>query len=226
VRCPYKWYNNTVIWQPDSNGFKGPWLTHCEGGENATTPWHEVFNTIVVNTDYQRYVGNGPSGGAWLGQCSSVCRRMICGTSNEAYDYCILWRDVPNPETHFFQEILNKAIGGNPVSSGGATNYNTLTAWKASTQFNNSKTKYGPGFHNNSFQVDPQMPSCPTGGSVPSLTARMSYRPAASQANSGYSNTSTAPSGESMLGWLVKPSPWIGALQPGATDMPVGVQNP
>jgi hypothetical protein len=29
-----------------------------------------------------------------------------------------------------------------------------------------------------------------------------------------------------MSGWKVKPSPWIGALNPGATDMPVGVQNP
>jgi hypothetical protein len=106
VRCPYKWYNNTVIWSPDANGKKGPWLTHCEGDESATSPFHENFNNIVMVLDYQRYVGNAPSGGAWLGQCSSVCRRMITTGANEAHDYCILWRDVPNPETHFFQEII------------------------------------------------------------------------------------------------------------------------
>jgi hypothetical protein len=225
VRCPYKFFNNTVIWSPDANGNKGPWLTHTEGGDNATSPYHENFNNIVMVMDYQRYVGNGPSGGgAWLGQCSSVCRRMITTVASEAHDYCILWRNVPNPETNFFQEILHIAIGGNPISVGSPQDFNTLAAWQASGKFNESKGKYAPGFHANSFQIDPQMPS---GVTAPAdLNARMSYRPAASQASSGYASTTNAPSGESMAGWLVKPAPWIGALDPAGTDCPVGVQLP
>jgi hypothetical protein len=233
---PLKWYNNTIIWAPDTQGAVDSYMNHITGNENATIAWHETFNNIYVRIDYQRYTGTDFVGNNWMGHQDEVVSSLNCGgESHELYDYEILHRDVPNPASPFFKWCLDSTVHGQSVFSHGAGSYSSLANWLAGVQseaggvankFNESKGIYAPGFHAHSFQVNPQIPSCPTGGSVPDFDTRRNYRPAASQANNGFSGTTNAPSGESMAGWKVKPSPWIGALNPGATDMPVGVQNP
>ena len=61
---------------------------------------------------------------------------------------------------------------------------------------------------------------------MPDFDARRSYRPAAAQAANGYTGAVNSPAGQSMASWAVLPSPWIGALDPNGSAMPIGVQNP
>jgi hypothetical protein len=235
---PLKWYNNTVIWSPDTGGNESTWMA-CLRGDNPAVlgPFHEVFNCIWVRTDYQRYTGTGPSGGTWEAQNDEIVSRCVCGGgSKEIYDYIILHRDVPNAAKPLFLDIVDTPVRGQAASSHGAGGYTSLANWLSGTtsflngsipnKFNESKVIYSPGFFANSYQVNPQISSCPPGGVVPDFDTRRSYRPAAAQANNGYSGTTNSPAGQSMASWKVLSSPWIGALDPHGSSVPVGVQNP
>ncbi len=203
-------------------------MHHIRGDNPAVLgPFHEVFNNIFVRTDYQRYTGTDANGAYWIGQNDEIVSRCVCGGgSKEIYDYTILHRDVPNPVSSLFHDMVDTPIFGQAASAHGAASYASLAAWLASAKFTASKGIYSPGFFANSYQVNPSIPSCPSGGFVPNFDTRRNYRPAASQAANGYPGTVNSPAGQSMASWKVKPSPWIGALDPNGSTTPIGVQNP
>ena len=224
---PLKWYNNTIIWAPDAQGNDNCYMNHIQGNNPAVLgAFHEVFNNIWVRTDYQRYTGASPSGN-WAGRSDEIVCRINCGGgSKEIFDYEIHHRDVPGAVSSLYHDIVTSPVGGGSPSSHGGASYPSLAAWQASAQFIASKGIYSPGFFANSYQVDPQIPNCPTGGFVPNFDARRNYRPAASQAANGYAGTVTSPAGQSMASWKVPPSPWIGALDPSGSSLAIGVPDP
>jgi hypothetical protein len=232
---PLKFFNNTVVFSPDQQGSIDFWVAHVRGDNPVirSGAFHEVFNCIYVRNDYQRYYGKNPSAGApssgegWSAQSDEMVGRIVCGGgSKELYDFIILHRDVPSVVSNYFREIVDTPVSGQAASSHGGADYTSLSNWLGSSKFTNSKGIYSPGFFANSYQVNPQMPSAPSGGNVGSFDARRNYRPAATQANNGFTGTVNAPSGLSMASWKVKPHPWIGALDPAGTTCPIGVQSP
>jgi hypothetical protein len=238
---PIKFFNNTVIFSPDQQGSINFWMAHIRGDNPAVRSYHEVFNCIYARSDYQRYYGKNPTTGgapaggeAWVAQSDEIVGRVVSGGgSKELYDFIILHRDVPSVVNNLFREMVDTPVAGQAASAHGGQDFSSLSAWLSSSKFTASKGIYPAragvptgGFFANSYQVNPQMPSCPSGGNIGSFDARRNYRPAASQANNGFAGTTTAPSGESMASWLVKPSSYIGALDPAGTTCPIGCQTP
>jgi hypothetical protein len=225
VSHPHKVYNCTIIHAPDGVGRESaPHFAHIHGSkDNGSTVFHEIWNCICCVISADRYAGNG--GQAWVGPSDYAVSRMITdGASREAHDYLMIHRDCPfHPSTpNAFTNGIIHAFAGNDASP---ENFSTLAAWKASSKFNASKNIYSPGFLNSAIVADPQIPSAVRAPA--SFDTRRNYRPQNSQAvSAARSATSTSLTGESTTGWTVAPSPWMGALDPNGTTMPIGVQNP
>jgi hypothetical protein len=225
VSHPHKVYNCTIITAPDAVARDtSPHFAHIHGSkDNGSSIYHEVWNTICCTVSADRFAGNGGQG--WVGPSDYVVSRMITdGGSREAHDYLMIHRDCPfHPSTpSAFSSGIIHSFANN---DGSPENFTTLAAWKASSKFNASKSVYSPGFLNSAVVADPQIPSAVRAPS--SFDIRRSYRPGNPQAvSAARTTTSTSPAGESTAGWTVAPSPWMGALDPNGTSMPVGVQNP
>ena len=210
---------------PDNSGLDaGCFANHAHGAKyNFAAEYHEYWNNIACIVSDKRYVG--AQFAAWQGPADAPIYRFITnGGSKEAHDYCLLYRDTPfHPNTpSAFTNGIIMAVGAPDV---GEQNFATMAAWKASTYFNNSKSVYSPGYHANSVNEDPQIPSAVR--TPASFDVRRDYRPRNARAVSlARTTTSTTPAGQSTAGWTVSPSPWIGALDPNGSTMPVGVQNP
>jgi hypothetical protein len=244
-------YNNLFIWGPDSEEEVGPGLQHSvqdSGGDNTLTGtlnMHEVFNNIimraflegtkrydpVVTSPSARYSDNFQDRSDFvLGRTT----RYGAGFSNELFDYNLYWRPPGMAANALFR-------GHHRGGSSAKSDYASLAAWKGSSEFEHSKLSgslrgaYAPGFDGNSTETKPTLPS------IDNYPAdRFKYRPSATSevttattSSLGGANWwSTPPTwGTTHFPWndgekTLAPSAWKGALDPGGTTSPVGVQNP
>jgi len=241
----HKWYNNTIIFNPDDPPNRGMAMGHRNNDGLCSGVATEVFNNICIRHDTKRYVSNegtAPANGDAAEDGMDV-KNSSGGYNLEYRDYNLYYRDIPkDPKTGAFSDKkwanMNLRWFGANNPSFDYIRSNTgkepgSSVFYGSAYWTESKnTGYAPGWETNGSDADPQIPS--VSGTFPAN--RMDYRPQNTAATAGTSSSlsgtnwwSAAPwtsYGATPVAWDLAPSPYKGALDPNGTDMTVGVLNP